>query len=125
MADSGIPRALTGEFRVPGAWELPQAVARIVRLEPNPYSAVIALGCVVRGESPHFDYICSEAARGLGAVARSSRVPVTFGVLTTDDLQQALARSGAGNDNKGYEAASAALEMINLFTRIPEAIGKH
>ena len=100
-------------IRVPGAWELPQAAARAA--ESERFDAIVALGCVIRGETPHFEYVCSEASRGLGAVARAARVPVAFGVLTTDDDEQARARAGAGPDNKGYEAALAALEMVAVY----------
>ncbi len=100
-------------IRVPGAWELPQTAARAA--ESGRFDAIIALGCVIRGETPHFHYVCEEASLGLGAVARSADVPVLFGVLTTDDRAQALARAGRGRDNKGYEAAIAALEMIGVY----------
>lgn len=100
-------------IRVPGAWELPQTAARAVR--SGEYDAVVTLGCVIRGETPHFDYVCQEASLGLGAVARQSDIPVVFGVLTTDDDAQARARAGAGRDNKGYEAAMAALEMVQVY----------
>lgn len=99
--------------RVPGAWELPQAAARAV--EAGRFDAIVTLGCVIRGETPHFEYVCQEASLGLGEVARRSDVPVAFGVLTTDDLAQARARSGAGRDNKGYEAAMAAIEMVGAY----------
>jgi 6,7-dimethyl-8-ribityllumazine synthase len=98
---------------VPGAWELPQAAARAV--EAGRFDAIVALGCVIRGETPHFDYVCTEATLGLGAVARGARIPLAFGVLTTDDLSQALARAGSGPDNKGYESAMAVLEMVSVF----------
>ena len=101
---------------VPGAWELPQAAARVVATER--YDAVITLGCVIRGETPHFDYVCSHASLGLGAVAVSSEVPVVFGVLTTDDLAQAMARAVDGADNKGFEAATTAVEMVGVFRRV-------
>lgn len=97
-------------IRVPGAWELPQTAARAVR--SGRFDAVVTLGCVIRGETPHFDYVCQGATLGLGAVARRADIPVVFGVLTTDDEAQARARAGAGRDNKGYEAAMAALEMV-------------
>ena len=103
-------------FRVPGAWELPQAAARIV--EAGRHDAVVALGCVVRGETPHFDYICQEASRGLGAVARRGPIPVAFGVLTTDTLEQARIRADRNELDKGWEAALAALEMIHLRQRL-------
>ena len=98
---------------VPGAWELPPTAARIIGL--NRHDAIIALGCVIRGDTPHFDYVCTEASAGLGAVARSASIPVLFGVLTTDDHHQALARAGDGKDNKGYEAAFAALKMVDVY----------
>ncbi len=98
---------------VPGAWELPPTAARIIGL--NRHDAIIALGCVIRGDTPHFDYVCTEASAGLGAVARSASIPVLFGVLTTDDHPQALVRAGDGKDNKGYEAAFAALKMVDVY----------
>lgn len=105
-------------YRVPGAWELPQAAARIV--EAGGHDAVVALGCVIRGETPHFDFISAEAARGLGAVARAAPIPVTFGVLTTDTPEQAGERADRAGLNKGWEAALAALEMVALYRRIGE-----
>lgn len=100
-------------LRVPGAWELPQTAARVV--DGDQHDAVVALGCVIRGETPHFEYVAGEASRGLGQVALSSSVPVTFGLLTTDDPEQARARSGPGISNKGWEAAITALEMVALY----------
>ena len=79
------------------------------------YAAIITLGCVIRGGTPHFDYVCSECARGVGDVAIRENLPVAFGVLTTDDLQQALDRSGDNEENKGCEAALTALEMITVL----------
>ena len=110
LTEHGAPDEAITVVRVPGAWELPQAAARAV--EAGRYDAVVTLGCVIRGETPHFDYVCQEASLGLGAVARASDIPVVFGVLTTDDEAQARARAGEGKDNKGYEAAMAALEMV-------------
>ena len=110
LAEHGAPDEAITVVRVPGAWELPQAAARAV--EAGRYDAVVTLGCVIRGETPHFDYVCQEASLGLGAVARAADIPVVFGVLTTDDEAQAHARAGEGRDNKGYEAAMAALEMV-------------
>lgn len=109
----GAAEADVETWRVPGAWELPQAAARAV--DAGRFDAIIALGCVIRGETPHFEYVCTEATLGLGAVARSARVPLAFGVLTTDDLDQALARAGEGQENKGYESAMAVLEMVSVF----------
>jgi 6,7-dimethyl-8-ribityllumazine synthase len=103
-------------IQVPGAWELPQAAARVIA--SGRFNALVALGCVIRGETPHFEYVCMEASLGLGAVARASTIPVAFGVLTTDDAEQAWARSGPGTDNKGYEAAMAVLEMVAVYRRL-------
>jgi len=100
-------------LRVPGAWELPQTAARAV--ESGNFDAIVTLGCVIRGETPHFDFVCQEATLGLGEVARGSDIPVVFGVLTTDDIAQASARAREGRDNKGYEAAMAALEMVGVY----------
>ena len=101
------------EFEVPGAFELPQAARAIA--ETGRFDAVVVLGCVIRGETPHFHYICSAVAHGLTAAAGETGVPMTFGVLTTDTEDQAIARAGAGPDNKGFEAAAAAIEMARLF----------
>ena len=111
-----VPETAIDTISVPGAWELPQAVERVART--GRYAAVIAVGCVIRGETPHFDFIAAEAARGLGAAARATGVPITFGVLTTDTAEQALARAGGAKGNKGWDAALAALEMADLFRRL-------
>ena len=105
--------------RLPGAWELPVVVKRLA--EARAYDAVIALGCVIRGETPHFDYVAGEAAKGLAAAALGSGVPVSFGVLTTDTTEQAAARAGLKAGNKGVDAALAALEMVNLLPAIARA----
>ena len=112
LSEHGVRDDDLTAIRVPGAWELPQTAARAV--EAGRFDAVVTLGCVIRGETPHFEYVCQETSLGLGAVARASDIPVVFGVLTTDDLAQAQARAGDGKDNKGYEAAMAALEMISV-----------
>ena len=116
LEEHGADRDAVQIVRVPGAWELPQVAARIVASAR--FDAVVTLGCVIRGETPHFDYVCQEASLGLGAVARSSRIPVLFGVLTTDDWAQADARAGAGADNKGYETALAAVEMAAVYREL-------
>lgn len=103
-------------YRVPGAWELPAAAARIVKSKK--YDALVALGCVIRGGTPHFEYVAGEASRGLGAVAREAAIPVSFGVLTTDTVDQALERAGTKAGNKGWDAALSALEMSELFRRM-------
>ena len=104
-------------YRVPGAWELPATVSRVASME-NKYHGVIALGCVIRGGTPHFEYVAGEATRGLGAVAREASVPVSLGVLTTDTVDQALERAGTKAGNKGWDAALSALEMSGLFDRM-------
>lgn len=105
-------------IRVPGAWELPGVAARV--LARGSVDAIVALGCVIRGETPHFDYVAGEAARGLAELGRGPEgVPVVFGVLTTDTLEQAMIRAGARSDeprdNKGWESAEVALELVNLY----------
>jgi 6,7-dimethyl-8-ribityllumazine synthase len=101
---------------VPGAYELPQA-ARCAA-ETGRFDAVVCLGCVIRGETPHFEYISSAVAHGIMEAAGDTGVPIAFGVLTTDTEAQAEARAGEGRDNKGREAATAALEMAVLFRRM-------
>lgn len=101
--------------RVPGAFELPVAAAALARSKVD---AVIALGALVRGETPHFDFIAAECTRGLGSVALESGRPVIFGVLTVNSYEQALDRSGDDESNKGAEAAAAALEMIGVLRKI-------
>lgn len=100
---------------VPGAWELPWAAARAVDAG---YDAVVALGCVIRGETPHFEYICEAASRGLGDLSVRSDVPVTFGLLTCDTADQARERAGGSHGNKGADAAEAALELADLDERL-------
>ena len=103
--------------RVPGAWEIPQAAEELALAEPR-YDAIVALGVVIRGETPHFDYICSSCSRGLASLSKRHRIPVGFGVLTCDTSQQAEERAGGKAGNKGWEAALAALEMADLFSRL-------
>ena len=99
--------------KVPGAFEIP-AVARRLALSRK-HDAVVCLGCVIRGETPHFEQVCAEVARGVAAVALETSLPVTFGVLTTENLHQAIERAGVKGGNKGWDAALAALEMVSLF----------
>jgi 6,7-dimethyl-8-ribityllumazine synthase len=101
---------------VPGAWELPLAVRHVLTSER--YDAAVAIGAVIRGDTPHFDYVAGEASRGLADAARDSDLPIAFGVLTCDTVEQAEARSGGAHGNKGWDAALAALEMIDLFDRL-------
>lgn len=100
-------------FPVPGAFELPQA-ARAAAATGR-FDAIVCLGCIIRGETPHFDYIASAVAHGISDAAGDTGVPMAFGVLTTDSVDQAAARSGPGADNKGREAAAAAIEMAALY----------
>jgi 6,7-dimethyl-8-ribityllumazine synthase len=98
--------------RVPGAWELPPVCARLAR--GGKFSAVIALGAVIRGATPHFDYVAGQAAKGLGQLSMEASVPVVFGVLTTDSIEQAVERAGTKAGNKGFDAAGVAIEMVSL-----------
>ena len=99
--------------RCPGAWELPQVVRQVA--EAGGFHAVIALGAVIRGSTPHFDYVAGEASRGIASVAAPSEMPISFGVLTTDTIEQALERAGTKAGNKGFDAAMAAIELANLY----------
>lgn len=103
-------------YRVPGAFELPLAAKKVA--EAGRFSAVITLGCVIRGGTPHFEYVCAETSRGIGEVALLTGIPIAFGLLTTDDLKQAEDRSGDNPENKGEEAALTALEMVSLFKQM-------
>jgi 6,7-dimethyl-8-ribityllumazine synthase len=102
--------------KVPGSWELPIAAKTIA--ESTRPDAIIALGAVIRGDTPHFDYVAGEAARGLAAVQLESGIPVAFGVLTTNSVEQATDRAGGKEGNKGYDAAMTAIEMANLIRRL-------
>lgn len=101
---------------VPGAFELPLAVKRIA--EGKKHDAVIALGCVIRGATAHFDYVAGEAAKGIGHAALTTGTPVIFGVLTTDSIEQAIERAGTKAGNKGVDAAMAAIEMVDVLGKI-------
>jgi len=100
-------------IRVPGAFEIPLVAKRLA--QSGNYDAVICLGAVIRGATPHFEYVAAEVSKGIANVALETGVPVTFGVLTTDTLEQAVERAGSKSGNKGFEAAMAAIEMVNLF----------
>jgi 6,7-dimethyl-8-ribityllumazine synthase len=104
---------------VPGAWELPAAARRLLASER--YDALVVVGAVIRGETPHFDYIAGEAARGLAQASADYDVPLGFGLLTTDTTEQAEARAGGAHGNKGWDAALAALEMVDLLDRLDAA----
>jgi len=127
LYNAGLQKSQVDVIEVPGAFELPVVAAKGAR--SGRWDSVICLGCVIRGETPHFDYVCQEAARGMMNVSLETEKPVIFGVLTTDTSQQALARSGLGHpakadsegvkqlvENKGVDAAEAALEMMGIFS---------
>ena len=103
-------------FMVPGSFELPLTAMKVV--QSGKFDAVIAIGVVIRGETPHFDYVAGEAAKGVGQVGMQTGVPVMFGVVTTNTLEQAINRSGVKAGNKGYEAAMSAVEIVNLYREI-------
>ena len=115
----GVAQARIMLVRVPGAWELPLAAQKVVDsgddLRPD---AVIVLGAVIRGGTPHFDFVAGQASSGLAAVQASAGIPVAFGLLTTDTIEQAIERSGTKAGNKGAEAAITALEMVSLCQRL-------
>ncbi len=103
-------------YRCPGAFEIPAAAKRVI--ETKKHDAVICLGAVIRGETPHFDYIAGESAKGVGHLSLSSGIPVIYGILTTETVDQAVDRAGGKSGNKGYDAAVAAIEMVNLFKQL-------
>lgn len=112
----GVAERDVAVVRVPGAFEIPIAAQHAA--ETGRFQAIICLGCVIRGETPHFEYICSAVAHGLTAAAAATGVPMAFGVLTTNSVEEALARAGDGPDNKGREAALAALEMADVVAAL-------
>ncbi len=103
-------------IRVPGSWEMPVVARELAKAKRH--DAIIALGAVIRGDTPHFDYVAGEMARGLAEVARETGVPVGFGVLTTNTVEQAVDRAGVKGGNKGFDAAMTAIEMANLMRRL-------
>lgn len=116
LAEHGVPDDHVSVVQVPGAFEIPITAKRLAA--SGRYEAIIALGAVVRGGTPHFEYVAGECARGVAAVALAEDVPVIFGVLTTDTEDQARERAGGGEGNKGSEAALAGLEMVTLLRRL-------
>lgn len=107
------------EVWVPGAFEIPLVASRLAATKR--YSAVICLGCVIRGHTPHFEYVASQAARGIAQAAMQSGVPVIFGVVTADNIEQAIERAGSKAGNRGADAALTAVEMVNLLQQVEEA----
>jgi 6,7-dimethyl-8-ribityllumazine synthase len=121
LLEHGVAEADLDVAWVPGAWELPAAARRLI--DSRGCAAVVALGCVIRGDTPHFDFVAGAAATGLASVASATGAPVAFGVLTTDTMEQALARAGGKAGNKGWEAGMAVLEMLDLFQQLEAAGG--
>jgi 6,7-dimethyl-8-ribityllumazine synthase len=112
----GADRGSVVVARCPGAFEIPAVARRLV--ESGRFDAVLCLGCVIRGATAHFDYVAGECAKGVAALAASAKVPVIFGVLTTDTIEQAVERAGTKSGNKGADAALSALELANLVRRL-------
>jgi len=106
-------------IKVPGSWEVPMVASEVAR--GHRYDAVICLSAVIRGDTPHFDYVAAEAAKGVAHAAVETGVPVAFGVLTTNTLEQAIDRAGAKGGNKGFDAAMSAIEMANLMRALRQA----
>ena len=116
LTEAGAAARRVQLFEVPGAFEIPQAARAVAKT--GAFDAIVCLGCVIRGETPHFDYLASAVAHGITAAAADTGVPMAFGVLTTNTLEQAQARAGSGADNKGREAAAAAIEMAVLYREL-------
>lgn len=114
----GVDDADIEIIRVPGAYEMPIAAQRVAATKK--YDAIVALGAVIRGGTPHFEYVAGECVKGLSQVSLSHDLPIAFGVLTVDSIEQAIERAGTKAGNKGAEAALSALEMVNLFNQIGE-----
>ena len=113
---SGAAMELVELVKVPGSWEMPIAVRALARQKR--FDAIICLGAVIRGDTPHFDYVAGQAASGLAQIAGETGVPVAFGVLTTNTVEQAVDRAGAKSGNKGFDAAMTAIEMASLLRKI-------
>jgi len=112
----GAEEAKIEVIRVPGAFEIPLAAKKAAR--SGKYHAVICLGAVIRGATPHFEYIAAEVAKGIATVSLETELPLTFGILTTDNIEQAIERAGTKSGNKGWDAAMSAIEMVNLMRQL-------
>jgi len=121
LAEASVPEENVTIIRVPGAFEIPITAQRLG--ESGEYDAIVCLGCLIKGETMHFEYIAEAASHGIMQAAAATGVPMAFGVLTALTEEQALERSRSGPDNKGREAAAAALDMAKLFRKLDEAIG--
>ncbi len=115
LARHGAADDAIGVYRVPGAFEIPLMAARLLRNYEGKFDAIVTLGCLLRGDTPHFDFISAQVTNDLSRVASDMSFPVAFGVITCNTLEQAVERSSAGSGNKGWEAALAAIEMANLW----------
>jgi 6,7-dimethyl-8-ribityllumazine synthase len=112
----GVSEDALTVVRVPGAWEIPLVAKRLA--QGRAFDAVICLGAVIRGSTPHFDYVAAEVSKGVAQVSLESSVPIAFGILTTENLEQAIERAGSKAGNKGFAAAEAAIEMVNLLKEL-------
>lgn len=112
---SGVAKESIFVIWTPGSFEIPQVLSK---LDTKKFNAIIALGVVIRGETPHFEYIASEVAKGVARISQEKKIPVTFGVITADTVEQAVERAGTKQSNKGRDAALAALEMADIYTQI-------
>src|SRR5262245_16946425 len=121
LAEASVPEENVTIIRVPGAFEIPITAQRLG--ESGEYDAIVCLGCLIKGDTMHFEYIAEAASHGIVQAASATGVPMAFGVLTTMTEEQAVERSGTGPGNKGREAAAAAIEMARLFRRLDEGIG--
>src|SRR5262249_9789629 len=119
LTRSGVKDTDISVVHCPGAFEIPPVARRLA--DSGRYGAVICLGCVIRGATAHFDYVAGECAKGIANVAMSARVPVIFGVLTTENIEQAVERAGTKAGNKGFDAAMAAIEMTSLYHALEAA----
>ena len=118
FAKAGVAAGDVTVVRVPGAFEIPIAAQHAA--ESGRFDAIVCLGCVIRGETPHFEYLASAVANGLTAVASATGVPMAFGVLTTNSVEEAIERAGEGPSNKGWEAAAAAIEMVGVVAQLTQ-----
>jgi 6,7-dimethyl-8-ribityllumazine synthase len=116
LTRSGAEDADIDLVKVPGAFEIPMVALRMAK--SNKYHAIVCLGAVIRGATPHFDYVCAEASKGIAQVSMETQVPVIFGIVTTDSIEQAIERAGTKAGNKGWSAAVAAIEMANLMETV-------
>ena len=115
LKKSGVTEENISVIWTPGSFEIPQVLSK---LDTKKFNAVIALGAVIRGETPHFDYIASEVAKGVARISQDKKIPATFGIITADSVEQAVERAGTKRGNKGRDAALAALEMADIYSQI-------